>query len=74
MQLSQINKDGIFRVTRLNPENDCAARLMALGLLPGQEIRLTHKAPLGDPIAVLFESCHISLRLADAAAVEVEAV
>jgi Fe2+ transport system protein FeoA len=74
MQLSQIKKEGIFRVTHLNSENDCVARLMALGLLPGQEIRLTHEAPLGDPIAVSFESCHISLRMADAAEVEVEAV
>jgi Fe2+ transport system protein FeoA len=74
MQLSQIEKGGRFRVTKLNSENGCVTRLMALGLLPGQEIRLTHEAPLGDPIAVWFESCHISVRLADAAQVEVEAI
>lgn len=74
MQLNQIKKDGTFRVTHLNSENDCVVRLMALGLVPGQEIRLTHEAPLGDPIAVSFEGCHISLRLADAAEVQVEAV
>lgn len=74
MQLSQIKKEGRFRVTKLNSENESVACLMSLGLLPGQEIRLTHEAPLGDPIAVTFEGCHISLRLRDAAEVEVEAV
>lgn len=74
MQLSQIKRDGRFRVIKVNPENDSVSRLMSLGLLPGQEIRLTHEAPLGDPIAVNFEGCHMSLRLRDAAEVEVEAI
>lgn len=74
MQLSKIHKDGIFRVTQVNPDNDCVARLMTLGLLPGREIRLTHEAPLGDPIAINFEGCHMSLRLCDAAEIEVEAI
>ncbi len=74
MQLSQIKKDGRFRVRRVNPENESVSLLMSLGLLPGQEIRLTHEAPLGDPIAVSFEGCHMSLRLRDAAEIEVEAV
>lgn len=74
MQLSQITKNGKFRVTRVNTDNESVACLVSLGLLPGQEIRLTHEAPLGDPIAVSFEGCHMSLRLRDAAEVEVEPV
>lgn len=74
MQLSQIKRDGKFRVTKVNPHNECVSRLMSLGLLPGQEIRLTHEAPFGDPIAVSFDGCHMSLRLRDAAEVEVESV
>lgn len=74
MQLSKIKKEGDFRVKEVNPENESIARLMALGLLPGKEIRLTHEAPLGDPIAIEFEGCHMSLRLIDAAEVQVEAV
>jgi Fe2+ transport system protein FeoA len=72
MRLDQIKKGGKFRVTKVNCENESIARLMALGLLPGQDIRLTHEAPLRDPIAVEFEGCHMSLRLKDAAEVEVE--
>ncbi len=72
--LDKITKDGLFRITELNSDNACIARLMAMGLLPDQEIRLVHEAPLGDPIAVEFNGCHISLRLADAADVKVEKI
>jgi Fe2+ transport system protein FeoA len=72
--LDRIPKDGIFRVTDLNSANASVSRLMSMGLLPGKIIRLVHLAPLGDPIAVEFDSCQISLRLEDAAEVSVEAV
>lgn len=72
MRLDQIKKDGLFRVTELNSSNDCIARLMSMGLLPEQEIRLIHEAPLGDPIAIEFNGCHMSLRLSDAAEIQVE--
>ena len=74
MRLSEIKRDGIFKVTQVNCENESVARLMSLGMLPGQKIRLTHEAPLGDPIAVHFEGCHMSLRIKDAAEVEVESL
>jgi len=74
MRLSEIKRDGEFKVTQVNCDNESIARLMSLGMIPGQKIRLTHEAPLGDPIAVQFEGCHISLRLKDAGEVEVEAI
>ncbi|MFP4166665.1 MAG: ferrous iron transport protein A [Opitutales bacterium] len=74
MRLSEIEKGCKFRITEINCENESVARLTALGLLPGREVRLTHQAPLGDPIAVRFDGCHITLRLKDAAEVEVEAI
>ena len=72
MRLDQISKDGFFQVTALNCENRCIGRLMSMGLVPGQKIRLVHEAPLGDPIAIEFNDCHMSLRLSDAADIEVE--
>lgn len=74
MRLSEIKKDGEFEVTKVNCGNESVARLMSLGMLPGQKIRLTHEAPLGDPIAIQFEGCHMSLRLEDAAEVEVQMI
>ncbi len=74
MRLNQITKDGLFRVKSLNCDNECVARLMSMGLLPDQEIRLLHEAPLGDPIAIEFNGCNMSLRLVDAANIEVEPI
>lgn len=74
MQLNEIKKGGTFRVIRVNPCNECVCSLMSLGLIPGEQVRLTHRAPLGDPIAVSFSGCHMSLRRCDAADVEVESV
>ena len=74
MRLDQILRDGTFRVTEINCDNPSVARLMAMGLLPGQEVRLTHEAPLGDPIAIRFLNCHMSLRRVDAAEIQVERV
>lgn len=73
-RLDTITKDGLFRVTHLNSDNPCIARLMTMGLLPDQEIRLVHEAPLGDPIAIEFNGCQMSLRLSDAAHIEVEKI
>ena len=72
MRLNEIKKGGLFRVKNLNCCNDCVSRLMELGLLPDQEIRLVHEAPFGDPIAVEFNGCQISVRREDASHVEVE--
>lgn len=74
MRLNEIQRGGMFRVKNLDCCNDCINRLMSMGLLPDQEIRLVHEAPLGDPIAVEFNGCQISVRLLDAAHVEVEAI
>lgn len=74
MRLDRIQKDGLYRVTKLDSENACISRLMTMGLLPGQELRLTHEAPLGDPIAIEFNGFQVSLRLRDAALIEVEGI
>lgn len=74
MRLDQILQDGTFRVTDVNCDNASVARLVTMGLLPGQEVRLIHEAPLGDPISVRFLNCHMSLRRIDAAEIQGERV
>lgn len=72
MRLSEITKDGCFVVEKIESGSEGVGRLMALGLLPGMELRLTHEAPFGDPIAIQFNGCHMSLRIKDAAFIEVK--
>ena len=45
-------------------------RLLAMGLLPGAEVRVVQVAPLGDPVEIEFNGMRLSLRKSDAAAVK----
>jgi ferrous iron transport protein A len=47
-------------------------RLMDMGLLRGEEIRVEKVAPLGDPIEVTIRSYHLSLRKLEAEGIAVE--
>ncbi len=47
-------------------------RLMDMGLLPGEEIRVEKVAPLGDPIEVTVRSYKLSLRKKEAEEIAVE--
>ena len=58
--------------------NGCAGegvvfqRLCEMGFVAGANLRVVRYAPLGDPMEVQLESCHLSLRKAEAAMVHVE--
>ncbi len=45
---------------------------MGMGFLPGREIRVIRKAPLGDPTIYLIDSTEISLRQDDSKMIKVE--
>lgn len=55
---------------------DCArpvaVRLLEMGLVPGTEIEVLRRAPLGDPIELSVRGYSLSVRKADAASVSVE--
>ena len=46
----------------------------ALGFLPGQRVRISRVAPLGDPISIEMEGQEISLRRAEADLIEVKEI
>lgn len=41
-------------------------RLMSLGLTPGTPFLVQHRAPLGDPVAIMVRGFRLSLRLHEA--------
>ncbi len=45
---------------------------MEMGCLPGEEVVVWKKAPLGDPIYILIAGYSLSLRVDEAAAIIVE--
>ena len=52
---------------------DCTLqRLMAMGLLPGAEVKVIRVAPLGDPIVLQTRGFQVSLRKAEAQGLAIE--
>ena len=45
-----------------------------MGLIPGAHVKLVKYAPLGDPMELLVSGYTLTLRLAEAAQIEIEAV
>jgi Fe2+ transport system protein FeoA len=45
---------------------------MEMGLMPGREITVLFRAPLGDPIAIDVDGYILSLRLDEASMIQVE--
>jgi ferrous iron transport protein A len=46
-----------------------ALKLMEMGCLPGSEVRISCRAPLGDPICILVSGYNLSLRVEEAATI-----
>ena len=46
--------------------------LMELGFLPGKQITLHHKAPVGGPLAFQMEDTLLALRINEAALIRIE--
>jgi Fe2+ transport system protein FeoA len=47
-----------------------SVRLLEMGFVPGVEVSLVKRAPLGDPLELRLRGYHVSLRRAEARRVE----
>ena len=66
-RLSDIPLNEWRRIERLDgPREDCD-RLLDLGFTPGEEVVVTHTAPLGDPIVIRVRGAQLALRKREAA-------
>lgn len=54
--------------------NDIFLKLMEMGCVPGEKIRIDQVAPLGDPIAISVSGYNLSLRLDEAQNIFVEEI
>lgn len=70
-RLSEI-KVGSTVVIKSFEKNDIFLKLMEMGCVPGETIRVEQVAPLGDPIAIEVSGYHLSLRLDEAQNIFVE--
>jgi ferrous iron transport protein A len=59
-------------VTALLGEGGIHQRLQEMGVIEGERIEVVRLAPLGDPIEVLVQGYHLSLRRAEASLVQLD--
>lgn len=52
--------------------DDIYIKLMEMGCVPGEEVRVEQVAPLGDPISIAVAGYHLSLRLNEARSIFVQ--
>jgi ferrous iron transport protein A len=52
--------------------DDIFLKLMEMGCIPGETVKVDQIAPLGDPISIIIAGYHLSLRLNEAELVWVE--
>jgi len=52
--------------------DDIFLKLMEMGCVPGETVRVDQAAPLGDPISISVAGYHLSLRLDEAEMIWVE--
>jgi len=63
---------GKMAVIRKFEKDDLLLKLMEMGFVPGETVRIEQVAPLGDPISLTIAGYTISLRLNEAEQVWVE--
>ena len=70
--LRQVGVGQTVTVKRLHGEGPVKRRIMDMGITKGVSISVRRVAPLGDPIELTVRGYELSIRKADAAAIEVE--
>lgn len=60
------------RVLRVGGVRAVSRRLLEMGLLPGTEVAVVRQAPMGDPVELRLRGYSLSIRRAEAAAIDVE--
>ena len=71
MTLDSIPRKIRARVVAVDPSGSGGLRLMEMGIIPGAEVVMVNRAPLGDPIRVVVSNYHLALRREEARSVHV---
>ena len=74
MNLAMLKPGERGKITKMEAIGSLKRRLMDMGVLVGEEIKVEKIAPLGDPIEVTIKNYNLSLRKKEAQGIEVEAV
>ena len=73
MKLSQVDVGDLVSIRRVEGADDgVGSRLEHMGFLPGTEVRVERRAPLGDPTVYELRGYRLALRRESAALIDVE--
>jgi ferrous iron transport protein A len=72
-RLSQVKPGHTVRILSFE-DNDLFLKLMEMGCVPGEKVKVEQVAPLGDPISIAVAGYNLSLRLNEAENIFVEDV
>ena len=72
MFLSELKRQQRARITGFTGRIALTQRLMAMGMLPGQDVEVVQVAPFGDPVTIQTDSGRVSLRRSEASVLQVE--
>ena len=72
MNLSLLKPGESGKITKIGAIGPLKRRLMDMGVLVGEEVKVVKVAPLGDPIEVKIKSYSLSLRKKEAEGIAVE--
>jgi len=74
VNLSEVRQGQTATVVRVGGDGPFRRRLLEMGFLRGTEVYVEKYAPLKDPIELILKGYHLSLRVDEAARIEVENV
>lgn len=72
MTLDELKPGQSGRITTIGVVGPLRRRLMDMGVLVGEEVKVIKVAPLGDPLEVSLKSYRLSLRRQEAQGIDVE--
>ena len=70
-RLSELSPGSVVRILSFE-DNEVFLKLMEMGCVPGEMVRVEQVAPLGDPISISVSGYNLSLRLNEAENIFVE--
>ena len=74
MNLAMLKPGEYGRITKMGAIGPIKRRLMDMGVLVGEKVKVEKIAPLGDPIEVTIKSYSLSLRKKEAEGISVEVI
>jgi Fe2+ transport system protein FeoA len=72
LPLSELKPGDSAVITAVAAETACARRLLSLGFVPGSEVRVLRRAPMGDPTEYEVHGTRFGLRRLEAAWIRVQ--